>query len=134
MPETLLPFNVIQQAAEGHVKQIAAELNVSLTTVYKMLSDEGYDPHGRLLAFHKAVFKCNPAGADLLFEDYQAFHESLKSQGAVKTTKEEAAAYALHAIAEFVNSEERDFDTKAANAIRAIRSLMVQKKSKAVGI
>jgi hypothetical protein len=131
MPETLLPFNVIQQAAEGHVKEIAAELNVSLTTVYKMLSDDGYDPHGRALMFHKAVFKSNPAGADLLFEDYQAFHESLKSEESVKVvTREQAAADALHAVAEFVKGEERDFETKATNAIRAIRFLMISKKTK----
>lgn len=130
MPEPLLPFNVIQQAAEDHVKAIAAELNVSLTTVYKMLSDDGYDPHGRALAFHKAVFKCNPAGANLLFEDYQAFHESLKAGESIKVvTKDAALADALHAVAEFVSGEDRDFERKAATAIRAIRFLMMTRKA-----
>jgi hypothetical protein len=131
MAEPSLPFNVIQQAAGEHVKGIAAELNVSLTTVYKMLSDETYDPHGRAISFHGAVFKCNPAGADLLFEDYQAFHESLKAGESVKVvTKDDAIAEALHAVAEFANGEERDFDQKAANAIRAIRFLMTARHRK----
>ena len=130
MPEPLLPFNIIQQAAGEHVKQIAKELNVSLTTIYKMLSDEGYDPHGRALAFHKAVFKSNPVGADLLFEDYKAFHESLKAGEKMRAvSKDDAIAEALHAVAEFASGEERDFETKAASAIRAIRFLMQQKKA-----
>jgi hypothetical protein len=79
------------------------------------------------------TFKCNPPGADLLFEDYQAFHESLKAGESVKVvTKDDAIAQALVAIAEFANGEERDFDTKAANAIRAIRFLM-QMKTRARG-
>lgn len=129
MPETLLPFNVIQQAAEGHVKQIAAELNVSLTTIYKMLSDEGYDPHGRALAFHKAVFKSNPAGADLLFEDYQAFHESLKSAEGLKVVTKEDAIVGLLALTEAVVRDE-DFESVATETIRTIRFLLAQRKRK----
>lgn len=129
MVEPLLPFNVIQQAAGDHVKGIAAELNVSLTTVYKMLSDEGYDPHGRLLTFHKAVFKCNPPGADLLFEDYQAFHESLKSAEGVKVVTRDEAVVSLLNLAESMVKDE-DFETTANEAIRTIRFLLAQRKKK----
>lgn len=129
MPEPVLPFNVIQQAAGEHVKQIAAELNVSLTTVYKMLSDEGYDPHGRAITFHKAVFRCNPAGADLLFEDYQAFHESLKAGESVRVaTKDEAILSLLNLTEAMVKDE--DVENVANEAVRTIRFLLAQRKRK----
>lgn len=129
MQGSLPPINITQAAVGDHVKGIAEELDVSLTTVYRMLSDDGYDCYGRFLALHAAVFKRNPAGANLLFEDFRARHEAMTSGEMIQgSTKEDAVVDVLDVLAAFVKDGE-DFEVKANTAIRAIRFLLVQRKA-----
>lgn len=73
------------------------------------------------------MFTCNPAGADLLFEDYQAFHESLKASESATVVSKDDAIVGLLALTEAMVRDE-DIETSATEAIRMIRFLLRQRK------
>lgn len=130
MPDSLPPIQVTQQAAEGQVKGVADDLNVSLTTVYKMLSDEGYDPYGRFLAFYRSIAKRNPDGAEMLFQDFKARHYALKDGSVIKGgNRDEMLGDALNIMADAVRCRENSamFQLKAARVIRVLEWLLIER-------
>lgn len=124
MPDTVSPIQITQEAVGDHVKGVAEDLDVSLTTIYKMLSDEGYDPFGRFLALHRSLQKRHPAGAELFFQHFKARHEA--GRQVTKGNRDTALQDAITILAEAVGARANDarFKLKAAHVITVMEAII----------
>ena len=124
MPEAIPPIQITQQAIGDHVKGVAEDLDVTLTTVYRFLSDEGYDPYGRFLALHKSLQRRNPEGAELLFQDFKARRDAGRQPN--RADRDTALKEAITILAEAVGARGSadQFKLKAAKVIDVMGSII----------
>lgn len=124
MPDSLLPIEICQQAVGEHVKQIAAELNLSDKRIYQFLGDESHDPYTRFVALFKATAKVNPDGFELFYRDIKARYEAERGLGNV--SRDPVLAEVLEALTAILRGE--DTDAHLARAARGIDSLMAMRR------
>lgn len=132
---TTTPQDVIRQAVEGHVKGVALRMGLHINSIYKMLALPEACRYSRFVALFKAVEAENPAGANLIREDFiartraEAGGESLEGaseeselwlRGVAKAVKESSEAIQ----AALVSKDPQEIEKELAEAIDGYRRLM----------
>lgn len=123
------PLLITQNAVEDHVKQVAEELSVNKSWVYRFLGNAEHDPYSRFIALYSATRKANRAGANLFFNDFHARHLSgAIAQGVLwEVLLAEAMRINQDALAEAA-TRGPEFRVKALKAIEALQALIAQEK------
>ena len=73
------PKSVITAASKGHVHELAAELEVSDSRMYEILSKD--NPYPKTKRLIRAIARANPAGARAIKADLDAMFRSILGDG-----------------------------------------------------
>lgn len=113
--------DVIAQAATGHIKELAAELEVSTSRLYEILSKD--NPVSRCKRLIRAIARHNPEGALKIKADFDAmFAEICEEPAKVSTgTLHREAAEAIQAVID---------DLPRPQQIKELRELITAAQSK----
>lgn len=122
------PLLITQDAVGDHVKQIAEELKVNKSWVYRFLGEAEHDPYSRFINLYNATAAVHPPGANLFINDINARHKArkLRAQGVLwEVLLAEAMRINQDALAEAA-TRGPELRAKALKAIEALQFLIAQ--------
>lgn len=123
------PDEITREAVGKHCQEIAVELNVNASWVYRICGGPEHDPYTKFTALYEATEKINPTGASLFFNDFQTRHMARKkAQGVIwEVAVANAMRITQDALAEAA-TDGKKFRVKALKAIEALQFLIAEER------